>query len=107
MPSASGARTPTNTAPISATTGQFRCRLASVMSVGHSEVGVNHALAAADVVRRPVADLLAVVEHHDAVGDVHHHAHVMLDQHDGGAELVVDVEHETAHVLLFLEVHAG
>ncbi len=31
----------------------------------------------------------------------------MLDQNDGGAELVVDVENETAHVLLFLEVHAG
>ncbi len=31
----------------------------------------------------------------------------MLDQHDGGAELVVHVEDETAHVLLFLDVHAG
>ena len=55
----------------------------------------------------PSPILLAVVEHHDAVGDVHHHAHVVLDQHDGGAELVVDVEDEAAHVLLLLDVHAG
>ena len=60
-----------------------------------------------DLVRRAVGDLYAVVEHHDAVGDVHDHAHVVLDQHDGGAELVVDVEDEAAHVLLLLDVHAG
>ena len=39
--------------------------------------------------RRAVGDLLAVVEHHDAVGQVHHHAHVVLDQRDRGAERVV------------------
>ena len=31
----------------------------------------------------------------------------MLDQDDRRAELVVDVEDEAAHVLLFLDVHAG
>jgi hypothetical protein len=61
----------------------------------------------AHFLRRAVGDLAAVVEHHHPVADVHHHAHVVLDQHDGGAELVVDVEHEAAHVLLFLQVHAG
>ncbi len=30
----------------------------------------------------------------------------MLDQHDGGAELVVHVQDEAAHVLLLLQVHA-
>ncbi len=35
---------------------------------------------------RAVGDLDAVVEHHDAVGQIHHHAHVVLDQRDGGAD---------------------
>jgi hypothetical protein len=43
----------------------------------------------------------------DPIGDVHHHAHVVLDQHDGGAVLVVDLEDEAAHVLLLFHVHAG
>ena len=62
---------------------------------------------AAHLIGRAVADLLAVVEHDHAIGDVHHHAHVVLDQHDRRAVLLVDVEHEAAHVLLFLDVHAG
>ncbi len=61
----------------------------------------------AHLVRRAVADLAAVVEHDHPVGDVHHDAHVVLDQHDRRAELVVDVEDEAAHVLLLLDVHAG
>ena len=39
---------------------------------------------------RAVGDLGAVVEHHDVVGDLHHHRHVVLDQQDRGAVLVAD-----------------
>src|SRR3990167_2567255 len=76
-------------------------------SVTRPQVGVDDVGVLAHLLRRAVTDLAAVVEHDDAVGDVHHHAHVVLDQHDGGAVLVVDVEDEAAHVLLFLDVHAG
>jgi hypothetical protein len=31
----------------------------------------------------------------------------VLDEDDGRPELVIDVEDEAAHVLLFLDVHAG
>ena len=48
-----------------------------------------------------------MIEHHDAVGQVHHHAHVMLDQRDGRAVVGVEVEDVAAHVLLLLDVHAG
>src|SRR5882724_621540 len=81
--------------------------MSSCASVLGAQVRVDHVAIAAHFGRRAVADLAAIVEHHDAVGDVHHHAHVVLDQHDRGAELVVDVEDEAAHVLLLLEVHAG
>ena len=43
---------------------------------------------AADLGGRAVGDLAAVVEHRDAVGQVHHHADVVLDQDDGDAEPV-------------------
>src|SRR5258708_5451 len=78
-----------------------------VSSVRNAEISVDDRLVAADLVGGTVTYLPAVVEHDHAVGDVHHDAHVVLDQHDRGAELLVDVEHETAHVLLFLDVHSG
>src|SRR5574343_1176638 len=79
----------------------------SVSSVAGAEVRADHVLVGPHLVGGAVADLLAVVQHHHAVGDVHHHAHVVLDQDDGGAELLVDVQDEAAHVLLLLDVHAG
>src|SRR5690606_34476548 len=79
----------------------------SSSSIAGAKVGTYHFGVAADLVGRAVADLLAVVEHHDAIGNVHHHTHVVLDKHDGGAVLVVDIEDEATHVLLFLDVHAG
>ncbi len=41
------------------------------------------------------------------MGDIHHHAHVVLDHHHGHAELFVEIDDVARHVLLFLEVHAG
>src|SRR5574343_1095916 len=79
----------------------------SVSSVAGAEVRADHVLVGPHLVGGAVADLLAVVQHHHAVGDVHHHAHVVLDQDDGGAEFLVDVEDEAAHVLFLLDVHAG
>src|SRR5258705_2761930 len=71
------------------------------------EIGVEHGLVLAHLLGRAVGDLAPVVEHDHAVGDVHHHAHVVLDERHGGPELAVDVEDEAAHVLLLLDVHAG
>src|SRR5919108_1790673 len=71
------------------------------------EVGVEHGLVLAHLLGRAVGDLAPVVEHDHAVGDVHDHAHVVLDERHGGAELGVDVEDEAAHVFLLLDVHAG
>ena len=65
-----------------------------------------HGSVRAHRVRRAVGDLPPVVEHDHAVGDVHDHAHVVLDEGDRGAELVAHVEDEAAHVLLLLDVHA-
>ena len=82
-------------------------RWIAIGSVRDAEVRVDDGLAAADRGGIAVADLAPVVEHDDAVGNVHHHAHVVLDQHDRRAVLLVDVEDEPAHVLFLLDVHAG
>ena len=42
----------------------------------------------------------------DAVGNIHHDPHLVLDHQDGDAELVADIEHEARDVLGLLLVHA-
>src|SRR6266511_1239486 len=79
-------------------------RTVSIMR--HSEIGVEYGLVLADLPGGAVGDRAAVVEDDHVIADVHDHAHVVLDQGDGGAELAVDVEDEAAHVLLLLDVHA-
>src|SRR6266704_217904 len=74
--------------------------------MAYPQVGIDDGLVGPHLVRRAVGDLAAVVQRHDAAGDVHHHAHLVLDERDGRAEFVVDVEDEAAHVLLLLHVHA-
>ena len=41
---------------------------------------------------RAVGDLAAVVEHDHVVGQIHHHADVVLDEHHRRAELAVGVD---------------
>src|SRR4029078_11902754 len=76
-------------------------------SVRYAEIGVDHRLVRLDMRRRAVSDLDTVIEDDDAVRQVHHHAHVMLDQRDRCAVVIVDVEDVARHVLFFLEIHAG
>ena len=45
----------------------------------------------ADLVRAALGDLAAEVQHHDVVGDRHHHGHVVLDQQHRQVELVADL----------------
>src|SRR3712207_3563124 len=56
------------------------CDAISAISVRHPEVGVDDALVALDLVGLAVGDLAPVVEDHDPVREVHHHAHVVLDE---------------------------
>ena len=48
-------------------------------SVTRSEVSLDHVRVVADFVGCAIADFFAVVQHHHAVGDVHHHTHVVFD----------------------------
>src|SRR4051812_46965505 len=70
--------------------------------VGELDLGV-----AADLLWNAGGGLPPEVEDVDAVGEVHHDAHVVLDHQDRGALLLVHVEDEAGHVLLLLVVHPG
>src|SRR5262245_46314581 len=70
-------------------------------------VGLDDARLGPDLVGRPLGDLLPHVEDGDAVGDVHHHAHVVLDEDDRGVPLLLHVQDEARHVLLLFLVHAA
>src|SRR6266566_4906768 len=101
----SGRSTTRSMTQASATITAVVPKRSSVMA--HPEVGVEDGRVLADLGGRAVGDLAPVVEDHDAVRDVHDHAHVVLDERDRRAELRVDVEDEAAHVFLLLDVHAG
>ena len=44
-----------------------------------AQIGADHFFVVAHFIRCAVADLLAVIEDDDAVGDIHDDAHVVLD----------------------------
>src|SRR5690606_404329 len=48
----------------------------------HAEIGIDDSLVVLDLVRRAITDLAAVIEHHHAVGNIHDHTHIVLDQAD-------------------------
>src|SRR5512140_3589778 len=72
-----------------------------------SDVRFNDARVVGDLRRLPFRDLHPEIEDAHPVADVHHDAEVVLDQQDRDAPLLVDVEDETGHVFLLLEVHPG
>src|SRR5262249_870723 len=49
-------------------------------SLGRAEIGLLHALVGADLRGAALGQHLALVEDGDAVGDVHHHFHLVLDE---------------------------
>src|SRR2546428_1814076 len=76
----------------------------SADGLGLAEICLDDARVRPHIVGRALGDLLAHVEHRDTVGDVHDHAHVVLDQDHGDAPLLVDVEDDARHVLFFLVI---
>src|SRR2546430_1817988 len=71
-----------------------------------AQVSREHQWIGRDLRRRAVGDQLAEVQHVDAIGEVHHHLHVMFDHQHRDAELVADVQREARDVFLLLAVHA-
>ena len=71
------------------------------------EVRLDHALVRLDLGRRALGDLLAVLEHGEALGDAHHDLHVVLDQQHGQPLLVAHATDERREVGRLLRVHPG
>src|SRR5206468_7721693 len=82
-----------------------RRRKSSLTPLARAQVCPDDDRVRANVVWRSFGDLLAVIEHDDMIRDVHHHAHVMLDQQDRRTEMLVHIQDEAGHVLLLFHVH--
>src|SRR5512134_3720045 len=50
-----------------------------------AQVRLDHSRIRLDGGRRPLGDLLPVLQHHDVLAGPHHEAHVVLDEQDGDA----------------------
>src|ERR1700681_844433 len=97
--------TPDINPPIS-TSRNWPNAITQCSSVRDAEVGVDDGLVFLDLVRRAVGDVQARIAPRYAIGEIHDHSHVVLDQRDGRAVMIVYVDDEPRHVLLLLEVHA-
>ena len=71
-----------------------------------AEVRLDDPLVVLDLLRRALRDLLAVVEHRDAVGDAHDDLHVVLDEEHGQALLLPELGDELGERRGLLRVHA-
>src|SRR4029453_1024176 len=77
------------------------------VGIRHTQVRIDHGLIGPHHVRRAIGNLTTIVEHHEAVRDIHHDPHIVFDEHAGDAELVPNVKDKPAHVRLFFDVHPG
>ncbi len=72
-----------------------------------TQIGGHHARVPQHVGRRAFGQRAAVVEHVNAVGEIGHHLHVVLDPDHGDAELMLDAQDEARQVLALVAVEPG
>ncbi|MEM6901613.1 MAG: hypothetical protein AAF556_00060, partial [Pseudomonadota bacterium] len=58
-------------------------------------------------IRGAIGEFLAVIQHNDTVGDIHHYAHIVLNQSYGGAELIIHIEDEFGTTMALIEHDMG
>ena len=80
---------------------------ASTSSTALAEVRADDPLVGLDLGRRADRDRHAEVEHEDAVGDLHDHPHVVLDEQHSELALAAQAAHERGDLGALGGVHAG
>ena len=74
---------------------------------GDAEIGLLHDRRGDHLGRLAVGDELAVVQHDDAVGERAHHVHLVLDQQDGLARVLLELRDQVEHDRHLVDAHAG
>ena len=74
---------------------------------GVAEVGGDHRRVALDLLRRPLGDDLAPIEHDDALAEAHDELHVVFDDQEREVEAGADVADHRHQLLGLLRVHPG
>src|ERR1700704_1155223 len=75
--------------------------------VFYAEIGRDHLGIVTDGLRRAFGDLDAVIHHHDVVGNLHHHRHVVLYQQDRDAVIGADREQQFAQCGALARIQSG
>src|SRR5256885_2995410 len=119
LPAPFGPRTATSSpsptsseTPCSARTWPYRASTSSSSSRAEllgirPEVGLDHRRVVLHLARRAASDPAAEVEHVHAVGDPHHHLHVVLDQQDRQLEVLAHPADQRAELSDLLVVEAS
>src|SRR5438552_290225 len=71
------------------------------------QVRLDDSWIALDLLRRSLGDLLSVVENGYAFGGAHDNPHLVLDQNDGGPELIANAADQPDNGQALLQVHTG
>ena len=71
------------------------------------EIRLNHAGIAANDVGIAFGNFGAVIKHRDTLGNRHHQAHIMFDEHDRQAQFIAQAADELGRRDGLLGVHAG
>jgi hypothetical protein len=77
------------------------------MALVGAEIGADDGRIPLHLGRRPLGDLAPVVEHDDMVGDLHHHAHVVLDQQYADAVDVANRDQQVIELGRFARIEPG
>src|SRR5262249_4071281 len=89
-------------APGGANPAARNCSLTSAPQIGFDALG-----RASDRIGGAFDDLGAVIEHDDAIRQVRHHLHVVLDPDHRGPDLMADTQQEAGKVLALLANEPG
>ena len=56
---------------------------------------------------RAIRQLMTIFKDDNAIGQIHHHAHIVFDQCNCGTVLLVHIHNKPRHVFFFFQIHAG
>src|SRR5512145_2704747 len=72
-----------------------------------AQVGLDHTGIGSNLSRRALGDLLAVIKNGNAIRDIHHNFHIVLDQQNRNPKLIAQTMGQLDHLVSFAWVHTG
>ena len=71
----------------------------------YPQVGVDHVLICSYLVGGAVANFLAIIHHNHTIAQIHHDAHVVFNQRNRGAELIINLKNNQAKLFFLFYIN--